>query len=89
VSRTGHSRYRRNRERCKRNSDVCTLCGQWIDMDLAWPDAMSFSAHHPHSIATGGHNNQPLEATHLRCNIQAGDGRRRQTQRATIHARNW
>jgi hypothetical protein len=60
MSRTGNSRYRRNRARCKRNGDVCALCGQLIDMDLRWPERMSFSAHHPHAIARGGDNNGPL-----------------------------
>ncbi|WP_088945733.1 HNH endonuclease [Rhodococcus sp. 1168] len=73
MSRTGHRGYRRNRARALRNSDVCHLCGGWIDPDLKYPDPMSASADHVQPVSRGGSNTGELRAAHLRCNIRRGN----------------
>ncbi|RVW04882.1 HNH endonuclease [Rhodococcus spongiicola] len=73
MSLTGHRTYRRNRDRILRTSDVCALCGQWIDPDLSYPDPMSASADHVTPVSKGGSNTGPLQATHLRCNLRRGN----------------
>ncbi|OZD23830.1 hypothetical protein CH253_08180 [Rhodococcus sp. 06-156-3C] len=73
MGRTGHRTYRKRRARLKRQSDVCWLCGEWIDPSLTYPDPMSFSADHVTPVSKGGHNLGPLKAAHYGCNSSRGN----------------
>ncbi|MCZ1070809.1 HNH endonuclease [Rhodococcus sp. A5(2022)] len=88
MSRTGHSRYRRNRNRIQRTSDTCHLCGEWINPELTYPHPMSFSADHVDPVGNGGSNNGELKAAHLRCNLRRGK-RAGLPGADTRHARRW
>ena len=89
MSRTAHRRYRRNRDRALRNSDVCALCGQPIDPNLRYPHPMSASAHHIEAFAITGDNFSELAATHLRCNQRAGTKGRLSDEPGDRHAITW
>lgn len=85
--RTGHARYRRNRARILKESDVCWLCGQWIDMALRFPHPMSATADHVEPYAVRKNNNGELRPAHFRCNIQRNT---KQTNKdETPHGRDW
>jgi 5-methylcytosine-specific restriction endonuclease McrA len=64
--------YRQNRARALKNSDICWLCGQWIDPELTWPDPYSGSADHVIPVSRGGNNRGEVKAAHLRCNKRRG-----------------
>lgn len=52
---------------------ICPLCGVAIDEGLKWPNGMSRSLDHIIPIARGGgHTQENLQWTHLRCNISKG-----------------
>jgi hypothetical protein len=65
MSRTKDHVYLRNRTHILANSDVCWLCGQWIDPSLKWPDPWSASADHITPVSRGGDNRGQLQAAHL------------------------
>lgn len=69
MTRTNDRRYRKQRAALRVEGVVCVLCGQPIDLELKWPDPMSFTADHVDPVALGGHNNgelQPMHAVHNR-----------------------
>lgn len=72
MSRTSDRIYQRKRQALKKPGVVCVVCGQPIDITLAWPDPMSFSADHVEAIALGGHNRGQLQPTHLVHNQRKG-----------------
>ena len=79
-SRTGHSRYRAQRERmlrkARRDNEPCCFCGAEIDYDLRYPHPHSPSADHELPTSKGGRNFGPdvvLRPCHLRCNTAAGN----------------
>jgi hypothetical protein len=76
--------YLKNRAQAFANSDVCWLCGQWIDMELPWPDPWSKSADHVVPISRGGDNRGEVRAAHLRCNRRRG-----RTMPPVPHGRAW
>ena len=85
--RTGHARYRRNRARILKESDVCWLCGQWIDPDLKFPDPLCATADHVHPVGKGGDNNGELRPAHFRCNILRN--KKQTPKKETPHGRDW
>ena len=85
MSRTADAGYRRNRARLKRTSDVCAICGQWIDPDLVWPHPGAWTADHVKEIRKGGHNRGELQAAHWACNL----GRNRKQHQEPRHSRTW
>jgi hypothetical protein len=64
--------YLRNRAEAFAESDVCWLCGQWIDMSLKWPDPWSKSGDHIIPLSRGGHIRGEVAPAHLRCNKRRG-----------------
>lgn len=58
----------------KRDDGICYLCGDPIDIELEWPDTMSFSIDHVYPISLGGDDTvENVKSTHLRCNISKND----------------
>lgn len=55
----------------KRDGTDCGICGQPVDMDLAYPDLMRGSVDHIIPVALGGPLSDPenLQLAHLRCNL--------------------
>ncbi len=84
MSRTGHSRYRRNRARI-RNEDICWLCGGWIDPQYKSPHPLSWTADHVTPVHQGGHNNGLLRPSHRACN----QARNRKQRPHAQHGRTW
>lgn len=92
-------KWRRAVEAVKKRSQVCELCGEAIDMDLKFPDPMSFSADHiiPRSEMD---DDDPrledpdwLQSTHLKCNssrqnMSMADWRARQDEQDE-YTRSW
>jgi hypothetical protein len=64
--------YLKIRARAFAESDVCWLCGQWIDMSLKWPDPWSKSGDHIVPLSRGGHIRGQVALAHLRCNQRRG-----------------
>lgn len=53
---------------------ICGICGDWVDMDLAYPDPGSPSIDHVVPYAHGGsHDLSNLQLAHLRCNHVKSD----------------
>lgn len=53
---------------------ICGICGQPVNMNLAYPDAMSPSIDHIVPYAHGGsHDIENLQVAHLRCNHVKSD----------------
>jgi hypothetical protein len=72
-SRTKDRGYLRNRAQAFAQSDVCWICGQWIDMSLKFPDPMSASGDHVIPISRGGDNRTGrIAPAHLQCNMRRG-----------------
>jgi hypothetical protein len=84
MSRTKDRTYLRNRRRALRESDVCWICGQWIDPGVRWPDPMSATADHVHAIKDGGDNRGEVRPAHFRCNV-----RRTHAKPQPNHSRRW
>lgn len=72
--RTGRP-YRRLRERVKRSTSLCCLCGGLIDYTLEYPHPMSFSLEHHQPLTKGGAPLDPANAgaAHLQCNVKRGN----------------
>jgi 5-methylcytosine-specific restriction endonuclease McrA len=71
----GDGSYRRNRARVLRDTDVCWICGQWIDPTLVFPHPGSKVADHHVPWSKGGSNQAAnLRAAHHECNTARGDG---------------
>lgn len=85
MSRTGHSRYLKNRAKI-RDQDVCWRCGRWIDPAYKSPHPESWSADHVEPYALTGNNNGPLKPAHRGCNSSAGA---RKPKPPVRHGRNW
>ena len=73
AGRGGH-RWRKVRERVKRSQRVCWICGNEVDLDLDYPDPMSFSVDHVVPLAHGGKGDDyaNCRASHLACNQSRG-----------------
>jgi hypothetical protein len=56
MSRTKDHTYLKNRAHAFAQSDVCWICGGWLDPELKWPDPWSRSADHVVPVSRGGHN---------------------------------
>lgn len=59
-----------------RAGEPCCLCGQPIDLDLAYPDPWSFTVEHRIPTSHGGadHGEDQLAPSHARCNRQRSNG---------------
>ncbi|WKS54925.1 HNH endonuclease signature motif containing protein [Corynebacterium accolens] len=76
ASRAGRAgrRWRKAVEVVKKRSQVCELCGEAIDMDLQFPDPMSFSVDHIIPLSELEEDDPRradpdwLQSTHLKCN---------------------
>jgi hypothetical protein len=84
MSRTKDHVYLRNRAKAFAVSDICWVCGQWIDPELTWPDPWSRSADHVLPVSRGGHNRGEVKPCHLRCNMRRG-----RKMPPVKHGRNW
>lgn len=68
-------RYQKVRTQLKREAPpICWLCGQWIDLELKFPNPASWTYDHVVSLADGG---DPYDITngrpaHLSCNSRRG-----------------
>lgn len=91
MSRTGDRTYQRNRKRVLATSDVCWLCGNWIDPELEYPDPFSASFDHDIPVSLGGDNRGAGQAAHLDCNKRRGNKTREQVmaERQPQHGRRW
>ena len=72
-------RWRRLRERVKRNQDACWLCGDHIDKTLEWPDPKSFSVDHVEPLSLRPELAEVYSnarAAHLGCNSSRGTGQK-------------
>lgn len=61
--------------RVRTEERVCWLCHQLIDLELNWPDPMSFSVDHVLPASTHQHlalERSNLHAAHLKCNRRRG-----------------
>lgn len=68
-------------------ANICWLCGERIDMALAHPDRMSWSADHITPVAHGGTSTiENLKPAHLGCNGKRGKG---DFIKRHPHSRNW
>ena len=83
-TRTKDRTYLRNRAQAFATSDVCWLCGQWIDVTLTWPDPWSKSGDHVTPLSRGGHIRGEVAPAHLRCNQRRG-----RKMPPVKHGRNW
>ena len=86
-TRTSHRAYRRKRAKTLREQDVCAWCGRWIDPELKHPDPWSASADHVVPVSLGGDNLGELQAMHLKCNLERGNGTR--SSQPERHGRDW
>ncbi|MFE2997989.1 HNH endonuclease [Nocardia sp. NPDC059246] len=68
-----HRAYRKARDRLRRQSQVCHLCGTGIDVSLPPTDAMSWTADHIVPRSKGGHLLGEMKAAHRRCNSKRGN----------------
>jgi hypothetical protein len=62
----------KNRNRAFAQSDICWICGQWIDYTLKFPDPFSASGDHITPLSRGGHVRGEVAPAHLRCNQRRG-----------------
>ena len=54
----------------RRDGTKCGICGQEVDLSLAYPDLMRGSVDHILPVALGGtHEDTNLQLAHLRCNM--------------------
>ena len=87
--------YRRARERVKRTSNICWICGDLIDPDVAWPDPWSFSVDHVEPVSRLEANDPKLldptnlRPAHLGCNSRRGNGTNAHALPKVRHSRNW
>lgn len=62
----------------ERDGFRCGLCGRGIDPKLPHPHPMSASLDHVIPVSRGGgHTVKNLQAAHLKCNMQKGNGQPR------------
>lgn len=63
-------------------SDVCALCGRWIDKSLPANDPMSWTADHIDPLSEGGAETDlsNLRPAHMRCNSSRGNGKGRRAR---------
>lgn len=73
ANRPGDEEYKRRRRKLKRTSNVCHICGDYIDPALKWPHPMSFSADHLAPVSRGGDNLGEILPSHLTCNVRRGN----------------
>lgn len=74
MGRTGHRRYRRNREAIVKAGGNCCICGRPVDTSLTWPDPLSPSADHKVPYSLGGNDSRSnLRICHLGCNSARGN----------------
>lgn len=58
----------------ERDGWICQLCGEQVDPNLAYPDAMSASLDHVVPLSRGGaHVRTNVQLAHLICNIRKSD----------------
>ncbi|WP_425297046.1 HNH endonuclease [Nocardia brasiliensis] len=68
--------YRKARDRLRRLSQTCHLCGKPIDVSLPHTDRMSWTADHITPRSLGGHILGEMKAAHRSCNSRRGNGTR-------------
>ncbi|MFE7717504.1 HNH endonuclease signature motif containing protein [Nocardia rhizosphaerihabitans] len=68
-----HRAYRKARDRLRRESQVCWICGRVIDLSLPYTHPMSWTADHLIPRSKGGHLLGEMRAAHRRCNSKRGN----------------
>ncbi|GEM41965.1 HNH endonuclease [Nocardia ninae] len=80
--------YRKARDRLRKQSQICHLCGNPIDLTLPHTDAQSWTADHINPRSLGGHILGEMRAAHRSCNSSRGNGTR-QVHDALPTTRDW
>ena len=58
----------------KRDKWMCGICGNPVDIDVAWPDLLSPSMDHIIPLSKGGdHSYKNVQCAHLGCNMSKGN----------------
>ena len=86
--RSGH-KWRKARERVKRQTSTCWICGDPIDKSLAWPDPMSFSVDHVEPLSLREDlalSPTNLRGAHLICNTKRGNA---ENSKKLQNSQNW
>ncbi|WP_416382337.1 HNH endonuclease [Nocardia transvalensis] len=68
-----HRAYVRATKKLRKESQVCWICGQPIDVTLPHTDRMSWTADHVTPRSLGGHLLGELRAAHRACNASRGN----------------
>lgn len=68
-----HRAYRRAKNRLRKDSNVCHLCGNEIDRDLPYTDPWSWTADHLEARSKGGALLGKLLPAHRSCNSARGN----------------
>jgi 5-methylcytosine-specific restriction endonuclease McrA len=92
LGRTG-TKYLTARKQVLENNQICALCGELIDLELAWPNPMYGTVDHIIPVADLARDDpalwdpKNLQPAHLACNARKGRGDRQVAVHPT--SRNW